>query len=162
MSPNENAPRSKNSTIIFLFVFIALIVAILSSLPGVQKLVQPLFKSPSRSVLAKITASFPAEDLKFLILKVQASAGLQIEVYEFNSVTGTQIFKQKFDLPLDSDAYVTIDKNSANLVLSDIDHDGNLDILAPSVDRNGNLRLNTFRFNSDLKMFEPYAEQLTN
>ncbi len=158
MTANENLPHSRNYKVIFIFVFIALLVAVLSSLSHVQKMVQPFFKSSTRAVLAKISLPFSGEADSFLILKVQDSSGLQIEIYTINALSSTQTFKQKFDLPLDSDAYVTIDNNSANLALSDVDHDGYMDILAPSVDRNGSLRLNTFRFNSELKMFEPYSE----
>ncbi|MBC7420919.1 MAG: hypothetical protein H7328_09335 [Bdellovibrio sp.] len=158
MTTNENVPNSKNSKIVFLLLFAALIVAVLSSLSSVQKIVQPMFRNSSRVVLAKVSAIYGEGALQFLILKVKDANGLQIEVYQVNPLVSSQEFKQKFDLALDSDAYVTIDKNSTNLALSDVDHDGHMDILAPSVDRNGNLRLNTFRYNADLKMFEPHTE----
>ncbi len=161
MTTNENSPNSKNTKIVFLLLSVALVIAVLSSLSSVQRLVQPLFNNSARAVLAKVSAVYGEGSLQFLILKVQDASGLQIEVYQVNPLVGSQEFKQKFDLSLDADAYVTIDKNSTNLALSDVDHDGHLDILAPSVDRNGNLRLNTFRFNEDLKMFEPYS-QTTN
>ena len=158
MTTNENAQNFKNSKIVFVLLFVAVVIAVLSSLNSVQQLVQPIFQSSSRIILAKVTAVYDTDGSQFLILKVKDSTGLQIEVYQVNPLASTQIFKQKFDLPLDADAYVTIDKNSSNLALSDVDQDGLMDILAPSVDRNGNLRLNTFRYNIDLKLFEPYNQ----
>ena len=93
-----------------------------------------------------------------MILKIQDSSGIIIEVYDVNRETRAQTFKQKFELAQDADAYVTLDKTSTNLALSDVDQDGYMDIMTPSVDRNGTLRLNTFRYNLDLKMFEPYSD----
>ena len=147
-----------NKKWVFLFLATALIIAVLSSLSSVQKKISPLLEKPSRSVLAKILTYYGVDQAQILILKVKDSQGLQVEIYEIDGQTSAQVFKQKFELSQDADAYVTIDKNSTNLALSDIDKDGYLDILAPSVDRNGNLRLNSFRYNPDLKNFEPYTE----
>lgn len=147
-----------NKKWVFLFLIAAIVIAVLSSLSGVQKKISPLLDNQGRKVLAKITSFYGVEQNQFLILKVKDGEGIRIEIFEIDKSTAAQTFKQKFDLYQDSDAYVTIDKNSTNLALSDVDKDGQLDILAPTVDRNGNLRLNTFRFNIDLKMFEPYLE----
>jgi hypothetical protein len=147
-----------NKKWVFLFLIAAIVIAVLSSLSGVQKKISPLLDNQGRKVLAKITSFYGVEQNQFLILKVKDGEGIRIEIFEIDKNTAAQTFKQKFDLYQDSDAYVTIDKNSTNLALSDVDKDGQLDILAPTVDRNGNLRLNTFRFNIDLKMFEPYLE----
>lgn len=147
-----------NKKWVFLFLVAAIIIAVLSSLSGVQKKISPLLESQNRKVLAKVTYFYGVEQAQALILKVKDGDGIRIEIFEIDKNSGFQTFKQKFDLYQDSDAYVTIDKNSTNLALSDVDKDGQMDILAPTVDRNGNLRLNTFRFNIDLKMFEPYLE----
>ncbi|MBC7740826.1 MAG: hypothetical protein H7061_01420 [Bdellovibrionaceae bacterium] len=158
MTTIEKTVNSKNRKIIFLFLALAILIAVLSSLPAVQKLVQPMLQAPSRQILAKVSTVNGIRSVQYLILKVKDSSGLQIEIYQVNPDTLKQELRQKFDLTQDGDAYMTINKNSSNLALSDIDHDGHLDILAPSVDRNGNLRLNTFRFNSDLQNFEPYSQ----
>jgi 6-phosphogluconolactonase (cycloisomerase 2 family) len=147
-----------NKKWVFLFLIAAVLIAVLSSLSGVQKKISPLLDNQNRKVLAKINSFYGVEQNQFLILKVKDGEGIRIEIFEIDKNTAAQTFRQKFDLFQDSDAYVTIDKNSTNLALSDVDKDGQMDILAPTVDRNGNLRLNTFRFNTDLKMFEPYLE----
>jgi hypothetical protein len=142
----------------FIFLIASIVIAILSTMPRVQKMIQPFLAQSSRSILAKITAYYGVDQNQYLILKVKDSAGIQIEIYQINPKTSVQEFRQKFDLLQDSDAYVTIEKNSTNLALSDVDKDGQLDILAPSVDQNGNLRLNTFRFNVEMNNFESYTE----
>lgn len=149
---------SQKKSILF-FILLAFLFAGLTVIPAVRTKLQALLNTQQRVVLAKISGYFSAEQNYYLILKVKDAAGLQIEVYEQSTEPNSQIFKQKFDLSEDSDSYVTLDKNSTNLALQDVDQDGNLDIVTPSVDRNGNLRLNTFRFNSESKLFEPYTKQ---
>ena len=158
MTTNEKTPTTENKKIVVVFIVLAVILAVLSSLTPIQKFLEPYLKSQSRSLLAKVTHFYGFDHTNFSILKFKDPSGIQIEIYEINPESSAQTFVQKFDLSQDSDAYVSIDKNSTNLALSDLDQDGHLDILAPSVDRNGNLRLNTFRFNPELKSFDIYTQ----
>lgn len=158
MNTADNTSSSKKNILIGLLFAAALIIAILSTLPSVQTRLQSLFNSDTREILAKVEAYYGGDQIQLLILKIQNSHGLSIEIYQEQTESGQQIFRQKFDLLHDSDAHITIDSNATNLALSDVDQDGALDILAPSVDRNGNLRLNTFRYNTDLHIFEPMTE----
>ncbi|MEK6627636.1 MAG: hypothetical protein AABY53_03335 [Bdellovibrionota bacterium] len=161
---NEN--QKKNTRYALILLVFAIIAAVLSSLPIVQNKLKALFYKDSRLVLAKVSAFYGHDQAEYLILKIKDSMGIQIEIYEVtgkknteeNTAQSQQIFKQKFELAQDSDAYLTLNKSTTNLALSDVDKDGQLDILAPSVDRNGNLRLNTFRFNTELNSFEPLVE----
>lgn len=137
----------------------AIFFASMTLIPSVRTQMQNLLQTQQRVVLAKTTGYFSTNQIQFLILKVKDQSGLQIEIYETLQNSSAQTFKQKFELTEDSDSYVTLDKNSTNLALQDVDQDGHLDIIAPSVDRNGNLRLNTFRFNSETQFFEPYIKQ---
>ncbi len=157
MEATEKINPVSQKKIIALFMILAIAFIGITQVPAVRASLSSLLKNQQRTVLAKLTGFFSNEQVEMLILKVRDSAGLQIEIYEVNRKQDTQVLKQKFDLSEDADSYVTIDKNSTNLALQDVDQDGILDIIAPSVDRNGNLRLNTFRFNSELKMFEPYV-----
>lgn len=154
---DNSAGSKKNFLIVTLFV-LALIAAVLSTVPSIQSRLRSLFNDDERQLLAKIEAYYGSEQNKLLILKVQNSHGLSVEIYQEQTDSGQQIFRQKFDLLYDADAYITIDRNATNLALSDVDQDGAMDILAPSIDRNGNQRLNTFRYNSDLQIFEPMSE----
>lgn len=156
MEATEKNIETRQTKVIFLFVALAIGFTALTFIPQVRTQLNSLLHFQRRIVLAKITGFFSPQQNQLLILKVKDNSGLQIEVYEIDPVTTTQKFMQKFDLADDADSYVTLDKNSTNLALQDIDQDGYLDIVAPSVDRNGNLRLNTFRYNSELKMFQPY------
>ena len=146
---------------ILMLGIIAALGAILSALPQVQNKVKNFFTKDNRLILAKISTFYGLDQTEYLVLKIKDAIGIQIEIFEVKN-EAQKIFKQKFELAQDSDAYITLDKNTTNLALSDIDKDQQLDIVAPSVDRHGNLRLNVFRFNSELKSFEPLLETETN
>ncbi len=155
-NPVEKPPRTK---LILTLVGLALVGAVLSSIPAVQNQVRQLLTSSDRVILARVNAYLGADQKEFLILKIKDNSGLLLEIYEIRKEDSKQIFKQNFLLSQDSEAYITLDKNTTNLALSDVDKDGQPDILAPSVDRNGNLRLNTFRYNHDLEQFEVLSEK---
>lgn len=157
MNTAEISSKTKNTRKIVILLILAIGAAVLSSLPFVQNKIQAYFSKDSRVILAKVNAFYGVGQTEYLVLKIKDSLGIQIEIYEIKDET-QQVFKQKFELTRDSDAYITLDKNTTNLALSDVDKDGQLDILAPSVDRNGNLRLNTYRFNAELNTFEPLVE----
>ncbi len=162
MNKVDTSTDLKNTRTIIVLLVLALAAAILSSLPFIQTKTRELFAKDNRLILAKVNAFYGIEQKEYLILKIKDLSGIQIEIYEVNSQSKNQQehqnFKQRFELLQDSDAYITLDKNTTNLALSDVDKDGQLDILAPSVDRNGNLRLNTYRFNSEIISFEPIVE----
>ena len=161
MANQDNSLSAKKKKITITLAVIALIFAFASALPSMQKLASGLFGNSDRQILAKITGFYGADQTEYLILKIKDEFGIQIEIYEKRKENSQQIFKQKFELSQDTDAYITLDKNTTNLALSDVDKDGQLDLLAPSVDRNGNLRLNSFSFNTELNSFEPLQETKT-
>lgn len=158
MTTEDRPISSKKKKLSILLIAVAVISAVASSIPAVQNYAKTIFAKPERQILAKITGFYGTNQTEYLILKLMDEYGIQIEIYEKNKETNQQIFKQKFELTQDTDAYITLDKNTTNLALSDVDKDGQLDLLAPSVDRNGNLRLNSFRFNADLNSFEQLQE----
>lgn len=154
------APKEKQNSSLFIIglVLLAVGAAVLSSMPAVQNKVSHLFGSSDRQILSKISSFYGIKQTEYVVLKIHDADGIKIEIYEVLPGTSQQIFKQKFELAKDTDAFITLDKNTTNLALSDVDKDGQLDILAPTVDQNGNLRLNAFRYNQDLGIFETLVD----
>lgn len=107
----------------------------------------------NRVILSKVSFTAKTGE-EFLVLKIKDRKSINIEIFQVNTLTQEQTFKQKFEFTNDSDAYITINKNSTNLALTDTNNDEQKDIVSPSVDQNGNLRLNSFSYNTDLKLFE--------
>lgn len=146
---------SKKYFIFGILALIALVFSILSANTKFRSLIQPN-DIRTRQILAKIFAEFTHK--KFVIFKIKTESGIDIEIFE-KDVENTQHFKQKFSLTEDSEAFLMINNNSVNLALDDVDHDGVLDIIAPTVDRGGNSRLNIFKFNAELNQFVPLVSQ---
>ncbi len=130
---------------------IAFVLAILSTRPEIRALIHSN-SVQTREVLGKIFTEF--DQKSFVILKVKTESGIEIEIFE-KDADNNQKLKQKFSLIDDSEAYLMINNNSVNLGLNDIDHDGVVDIIAPTVDQGGNSRLNIYKFNSELNQFIP-------
>lgn len=133
---------------------ISLIFAIGSSMGSVRRIFTPT--NEERKILAKAFAQY--QEKMFVIFKIKTNSGIEIEIYLKDPNTNNQIFKQRFPLNDDAEAYLMVNNNSMNLGLVDINTDGQMDIIAPTVDKNGNSRLNVFQFNPELDSFVPYVE----
>lgn len=129
----------------------AAVVAILSSNSKIRSALSTN-QIQTRQILAKVFAEFAEK--KFVIFKIKTESGIDIEIFE-KDADNNQHLKQKFSLTDDTEAFLMINNNSVNLGLNDVDHDGVLDIVAPTVDHSGNSRLNVFKYNNDLNQFVP-------
>jgi len=156
---NENVQLEKNensrvavSTFVIAFV-LCLGFAVLSSVSSVRNLF--LTDSTERKILSKIFTEYGEH--QYTILKIKTATAIELEVYQKDNSTNQQLLKQKFNLNDDSEAYLMINTSALNLSLVDINKDGFLDIVAPTVDKYGNSRLNIFVYNSDIDQFTPSA-----
>lgn len=152
-----NTTTDKKSSTVFtiVIVLICLLFAILSSLTSVRQMLSS--RKSERTVLAKVFAKY--ENKVFVVIKIRTESGLDVEVYEKDSENNQQKLKQKFSLNDDSDAYLMVKNDSINLGLFDVNKDGQLDIICPSVDRLGNSRLNIFEYSKELNQFIPLIDQ---
>jgi hypothetical protein len=151
---NNSASTSQDTTKTYLMIIMALVaivVAILSSSNTVRNYFAPAPGTEKRSILAKIFTSY--DDINYVIFKIRTEAGITIEIYEKDPVTYFQKLKQKFSFPDDKDAFLMVDGNSVSLALSDVDQNGIMDIVMPTVDQYGLSRLNVFKYDSELKQF---------
>ncbi len=153
-STNNSALTSENSKtyLIAAMAVVAIIVAVLSSTQTVRNYFSPASTGTTqRSILAKIFTSY--DDINYVIFKIRTDEGIEVEIYEKDPATYFQKLKQKFSFPDDKDAFLMVDGNSISLALSDVDQNGTMDIVVPTVDQYGLSRLNVFKYNSDLKQF---------
>lgn len=133
---------------------ISLVFAIGSSMGSVRRMFNS--NTEERKILAKAFAEYNSK--VFVVFKIKTNLGVELEIYEKDLATNNQQFRQRFPLNDDVEAYLMVNNNSMNLGLIDVNNDGQMDIVAPTVDKNGNSRLNVFQFNSDLNSFVPYVE----
>ena len=152
----KNTTDKKTSTVFTVaIVLLCLLFAILSSLTSVRQML--ISRKSERTVLAKVFAQYNQKN--FVIIKIKTESGLDLEVFEKESENNQQKLKQKFSLNDDSDAYLMVKNDSINLGLFDVNKDGQLDIICPSVDRLGNSRLNIFEYSKELNQFMPVTDQ---
>lgn len=128
-----------------LFVF-------LSGLPSFRITLRDTFLLQKREVLAKadgyLTASSP-----ITVIKVKTADTLSLEIYTRKENTDELAFFKRIILPEKRDGYFTFRGNATNLVLTDLDGDGNIDILAPSFDENLIPRLHVYSYDPATNAF---------
>lgn len=133
---------------------ISLVFAVGSSMTSVRRIFSPA--TEERKILAKAFAQY--QEKMFVIFKIKTNSGIELEIYLKDPETNNQVFKQRFPLNDDAEAYLMVNSNAMNLGLVDINNDNQMDIIAPTVDKNGNSRLNVFQYNLELNSFIPYVE----
>ena len=152
---NTTADKKSSTVFTVVIVLVCLLFAILSSLTGVRQMLSS--RKSERTVLAKVFAKY--DQKVFVIIKIKTESGLDVEVFEKDPEGHQQKLKQKFSLNDDNDAYLMVRNDSINLGLFDVNKDGQLDIICPSVDRLGNSRLNIFEDSKELHQFIPLIDQ---
>ena len=155
METNKSSALTFHHKLLFviLFVFSALI-AIASSSNELRTYV--FEKINKRQVIAKVFQQFNETD--YVIFKIKTSSGIEVEIYEKSMTDSSQKLKQKFSFENDLDSSLLVEGNAVNLGLSDVDRDGNNEIIIPTVDQYGLSRLNIIRFDSELNSFVPSIE----
>ena len=152
---NDTSDKKTSTVLTVVIVLLCLLFAILSSLTSVRQMLST--SKSERTVLAKVFAQYSQKN--FVIIKVKTESGLDLEVFEKELENDQQKLKQKFSLNDDNDAYLMVKNDSINLGLFDVNKDGQLDIICPSVDRLGNSRLNIFEYSKELNQFIPVTDQ---
>lgn len=131
----------------------ALCLAVLTFLPQSRELIRSLIISNSRVILAKADADLTGQGQKVSIIKVQTADSLALEVFETDSQGQKLQFVKRLVLPERKDAYFNFRGNAANLVVTDVDGDGALEIVAPTFDDNLIPRLNVYKFDPETRGF---------
>jgi len=132
---------------------ISVLLAALTLLPSSREFIQSVIISNSRDILAKAEADLTGKGMRVAIIKVQTSDTLALEVFENDGDSGKLKFVKRIVLPEKRDAYFNFRGNATNLVVTDVDNDGNLEIIAPTFDENLIPRLNVYKYEIETKDF---------
>lgn len=95
-----------------------------------------------KTVLSQV--EMDQEGVRYKIIKVQMMSGLGVELYKF--IDDELVFLDSHTLTDKKDAFYKFDEGKHNLFLKDLDGDGNVEIILPSLDKNLRARLNVFNF----------------
>lgn len=148
----------KNSIGIQILLVIATFFAIGSlivvAIPDVRKKTMEFFQSEKRVILAKASADFTGEGLRFTIMKIAYKDDILIEIFPYGDWQEEKTLLDRHQILNSKDAHFNFQGNSTNLVLTDIDNDAILEILVPTYDWQQNPRLNVFKLREDQTGFD--------
>ncbi|MBX3040504.1 MAG: hypothetical protein KF789_07360 [Bdellovibrionaceae bacterium] len=145
---------SRGLFIISVLAVALMLITAVAIVPSLRHQVRSWVVSNDREILAKTSGYVTPEGPLVSVFKIREDGFLKLEVYTNSGNSDESVLLQKIDLNETRDGYVNFQGNATNLALADTDHDGAMDLIAPSFDEQMTPRLNIFRFNRALNSFE--------
>lgn len=140
--------------IIFSLAGLLALTTVLAVVPPLRMKIRGFLMPDNRQILAKTSGYITPQGPFISVFKISEGGQLGLEIYTTPDEDGNPRLIQKIPLNETRDGYVNFQGNATNLALSDTDHDGAMDILAPTFDDQMTPRLNIFRYNQSLQTFE--------
>lgn len=140
-------------TIIVLTVLV-LVMTVVALNPAWKARIKSLVISDERQILAKTSAYLSTEGPFVSVFKVREGSKIFLEVFSSADGQAQPKLLQKIPLSPGQDGYFNFQGNATNLAISDADNDGVMDILAPTFDDQMTPRLNVYRYNPAMQVFE--------
>jgi hypothetical protein len=106
-----------------------------------------------RTVLATANGDLTGHGDHITAVKVQTADDLSVEIYSVDQRTQETNLRTRIVLPERRDGAFRFQGQMQRLVLLDLDHDGTLEILAPTFDENLIPRLHIYRYDSLAQIF---------
>lgn len=139
---------------IFTLATLVLGLSLLALNPSWKSKVRGVLVSEERKILAKTSAYLSSDGPFVSVFKVQEGSQIYLEVFSSENGQETPRLLQKIALSPGQDGYFNFQGNATNLAISDADNDGVMDILAPTFDDQMTPRLNVYRYNPAMQVFE--------
>ncbi len=150
----ENSVNSKPYRIMQIsFLALLLLTFVVALAPKWREQAQDLLWPRERLVLAKSQAQINPNGIFVTVIKIKTKQGLSIEIYKSKDVAQSMEFWMQFPLEGTQDSFFNFHSQASNLVLTDVDNDGFLDIMAPTYDEQQQARMNIFRYDETLGTF---------
>lgn len=137
----------------FLFL-IAMVMAVMVTVPTLKKSLKTFFVDQNRTILAKVQGPIASHSANYVILKIKQKEDIFVEVFREEEKTENLIFVQKIEIPENKEAHFNFKGEFTNLAFADVDGDGYLEILVPVFNNEMTARLHTYKFNEGTQMFE--------
>jgi hypothetical protein len=146
---SENS-KSYKMTVAGLSVVVG-ITLLIALVPSWRAGFQNLMWAQDRVILAKTQGHLNPRGPNLTVFKIRTKEGLFIEIYKGNDTETEKIGQH----PLEGsqDGYFNIHSQASNLVLTDVDEDGYMDIVAPTFDELQQARMNIFRYDTDAQTY---------
>lgn len=153
MTTAESTFKKNEMAVMALLALVAMTLVTVAVIPSVRSKIKEAFASTDRDVVAKVTASLSSEGPRVTVLKIRSKNSLSLEIYTL-SENGETSLNTKIPLFESRDGYFLLQGNATNLALTDVDKDGNPEIVAPTYDDQMVPRLNIFKYNPATKTFD--------
>lgn len=137
----------------FLLLTAILLAAVLT--PSLRTQVQDWVRKPGREVLASAEGDLLGDGGVTKVIKYKTNEGIWLEILKLDP-SGTSTLVDRVLLPDKHDGLFNYQGHVTRLAIADIDDDGTFELLAPTFDQQLVPHLNVFRYNADLRKFEPY------
>lgn len=151
-TPSESTFKKTELTLMAVLAIVAMAVITAAVIPSLRMKVKNSLISADRNIVAKVSGNLTAEGTQVTILKIKSKDSISLEVYA-DSLEG-QTLMTKIPLAESRDGYFLLQGNATNLAITDVDDDGNQEIVAPTYDDQMIPRLNIFRYNSATKSLD--------
>lgn len=151
LSPESTFKKSE-LTLMAILAVIAMAMISIAVIPSLRTNIKDFFTFSGRIVIAKVSGNLGAQGPQVTILKIQNKGTLGLEI--FTDTPEGQILMTKIPMTDVRDGYFLHQGNATNLAITDIDKDGNVEIVAPTYDDQMIPRLNIFRYNPLTKSVE--------
>lgn len=138
---------------LLLILAAAALAAVLT--PSIRERVQTYISASGREILATAEGDLLNDSTPCKVIKFRDGQGIWVEILKV-SENGQTSQIDRILLPDKHDGLFNFEGHVTRLAISDIDQDGSLELLAPTFDQQLVPHLNVFRYNKDLKKFEPY------
>lgn len=122
-------------------------------IPSLRTKVKETFAIEDREILAKVSGKIGALGPRVTVLKIKGHNSLTLEIYDMDGQEGTALLA-KIPLAESRDGYFSLQGNATNLALTDVDSDGEMEIVAPTYDDQMVPRLNILKYNRTTKSFD--------
>jgi hypothetical protein len=106
-----------------------------------------------RIILAKSQGPIEPTGTNITVVKIKTREGLFIEIYKNSEENSNMEFWMQFPLEGSQDGFFNFQNQASNLVLTDVDNDGYIDIMVPTFDDQQQARMNVFRYDPQLETF---------
>ncbi len=150
----ENSENGKPYKIMQICLLVLLLLTLVVALvPKWREQAQGLLWPKERLILAKTQAQAYPNGFFITVIKVKTKQGLVIEIYKSQDINQSMEFWMQLSLEGSQDSFFNYHNQASNLVLTDVDSDGFLDIMAPTYDDQQQARMNVFRYDETLMTF---------
>ena len=137
----------------WIIIAFAVTLGAINLVPSWRMRVREHLVRPERTVLSQAEGILIPGSPPNTVIKVQNQDHISLEVYAPVDGESAPRLIYTIDLPESRDAYFNYSGVTTNLVLADIDHDGQLEIVSPSFDDNLIPRLRVYKYDMVSKTF---------